>query len=537
MRKINFRNWKSLRFSALVFLVLVSPSVLASSKEELKNAYLLYKKGAYTQAIHVLAKISADTTNQSAIENWLGLCHSRLQAFDQAIFHLERAYQMGSKAEDLEYEIGQAYYASNKLRESRNWFKKSADRGFKVGASLYYIGFVNQILEDYPTALAAYSKIQTLLQDPDNVKQSALLQTAEVKLSQTEALKDEKARKTKIQDEIIAEFQKTVDYNPDSAVGKQAQNRISQLKQMLAPPMLRMRNGTPIAAQAHYVRLLEDLKYDSNVITQADQAVTKVSNTGSFLTNTSLFAKYEWVFDLAWIVSPELSLSYTYHGRQDTADVFENDNISTTAALRSRNEHLLFGEPAALLFDLEFNLVLRDYKQNHTRPFYSRYYNFVLGERFKFFQAGTTTLSLNAKLSANQDEGLNATDPGFSLSQGYRFGSNINVTGSLGGDYNKARNANNDLINYRLGTSANFTKILNLVDVRLGFDFTYIDTRNQRSTRGYEKTLSPSVSVTRNFSKHFFTGLSYNYTKNHSLDTANYAYSKYIVGLNLGGQF
>ena len=251
---------------------------------------------------------------------------------------------------------------------------------------------------------------------------------------------------------------------------------------------------------------------------------------------TDFFAKYEFIHDLRWAFSPEVDINHAFHTRRSVAEVFQNDALSLTPALRSRLEHQWLDAPAAAQFDVEYNHVLKDYLQNHTYPFYSSYFNFILGERAKFVDLGNTTMSGNFKILKNEDTGQNAIDPGITINQNFRW-EETSLSINLSGDYNRATDHQNDRINYRLNTSFFTPDLFCGLDLSVNLDLTLIDTRLQKDSRGYERTISPGLSLRKNWDKNFYTALSYNYTKNISKDTENYAYVKSIVGLGVGVNF
>src|SRR5262245_57160485 len=100
------RSWKS----AILALGLLGPSAFAlpdlpeQVREEMGKAYGLYKKGAYPQAIQALTALESKASlpaNRAMVGYWIGLCQSRLQAFDKALAKFDEAEKLGFRSEDL----------------------------------------------------------------------------------------------------------------------------------------------------------------------------------------------------------------------------------------------------------------------------------------------------------------------------------------------------------------------------------------------------------------------------------------------------
>jgi len=518
----------------------------ADFKTDLAQVYPLYKGGAYTQAIDKLTKLQGDKTTpqdtQGVIAYWTGLCHSRMQAFDLAQAQFEKARDLGADFEDLDYELGQAQYAAQALKPARESFKRSVARKFKVGASTYYIGFLSQLLEDWMGAYAAYGSILKLSDDVDGVKQNALLQIGELKFAEAEKIGDQESvaaqKKSKIENEVIPAFKRVVAFKDGTPAAKQASDRIAQL----TPSDERgnvptYRNGVPMPAKPWVIKVGEDIKYDTNVIAEGEQATPKVSNKASVISATALFLKYEWIFDRQFAVSPELASNLTWHANRAEAQVYQNDNLNTTPAIKSRWEYKLGDMQAATLLDAEFNLMLRDTSRLHTLKYYSRAYNFALGQRARFFSFGNTTLTANYKFYGNQDSNQNSEDLGITLGQNFSLPRGLGITVQVGADFNRAVASTYDRNNYMLTSYLNLPDLLWDVDLGAGLLILITDTMENRSSRGWEKMLAPSITLSNTFFKRLGVSLSYAYTYNFSADQVTYAYTKHVVSLGTNYRF
>ena len=138
--------------TSIAVSLLIAGQCFAAAGENLAVIYGLYKQGAYSLAIEKLTRFKAETKTRAVAEYWIGLCQNRLQSFDAAIISFNNAIKAGINAEDIYYELGQAYYATKDLRAARETFRRSIAKGFKPGPSYYYVGFTSQVLEDYEVA-------------------------------------------------------------------------------------------------------------------------------------------------------------------------------------------------------------------------------------------------------------------------------------------------------------------------------------------------------------------------------------------------
>ncbi|OFZ83411.1 MAG: hypothetical protein A2583_08560 [Bdellovibrionales bacterium RIFOXYD1_FULL_53_11] len=523
----------------IIAAMIAGANAHAGTTEDLSAAYTLYKKGAYTQALTTLSKVQGDTDTNAMVAYWGGLCHARLQSFDRAAEKFRTADRLGSKAEDLDYELGQALYAIQDMRAAREAFKRSAAKKYKPAASQYYVGFTNSVLEEPDAALAAYELIQEL-PDDDNVRQSALYQIAEIKRSRAERISDAKEQKRVLREFVVPAYNKTIDCDNESDVGMQAARRLAELRPKVGSTIPRFINGISIPARSWFVKPSQEMKYDTNVVTEADEAVTTISRKQSWISKTAVFGKYEHIFDRTWVLSPEMDASYTYHLNRDVANVYQNDNVSLTGSLKNRAEYLLFAFQSATMLDFDFNQIWQNWQQKGTLPYYSRYYNLTLSQRMRLFGTGNTTLAFNYKVYQHHDETQHAIDPGATLSHNFKFTRSISLLQILGFNYKDAKSNAYDEMAVKLTSSFNalgFFGLVKSLDFSTSLDFKIIDTLESKNTRGYEKFIAPSVQLTYNLGSHFYASGSYAYTRNISKDTQNYAYSKHVVGGAAGWRF
>lgn len=522
------------------------PQASAGLKESFSEIYRLYNNGAYSQAAHDLEAIrTADLSRDEkiALAYWKGLCFSKMQTFDRAVTSLQEAVQLGGDYKDLNYELGQALYASQSLRPALAAFEKSVIAKYKTGPSLYYKGFINQILEDYSVAISTYKAILRLPDDPDKVKEGSLLQIAELELNTAMAEKDLTKRKVRLAKRVIPAFQDVIDYVDSGPAADEARRSLLALQPQVVGLVgytgykddgPKFRNGISMPGRFWSARAVQDLKYDSNVIFRANDAILSVSNAASFVSRTDVDGRYDFVMNRRYVLSPEVDVNYILNLDRTEAAVYTNDTLSTTVYLRSRLEYTAFSAPSAMNLDLEYNYSLRDYLRQYTLPYFSSYLNLTYGNRVQLLSIGSTAFNLNTKWFYSWDPGQYAFNPAVVLTQNFNLGkAALTESLSYGYNFNYAGTHFYDRVDYRVTSVLNIPEFFWRSSLSIMLDVTFVDTKNQYATRGLEKTISPSVTLTRNFKGSLSANLNYSYTNNISLDTVSYAYSKHVIGVGV----
>lgn len=517
----------------LCLLSLPAPAFAALKGADLSNyeaAQKLYAEGNYPGALAAAERMSgSDREARATRAYFLAGTHAKMQAFDKALPYFKEAKDAGSTAPGLSYDYGQALFAAHQLAEAEAQFIESIKSKFKVAASAYYVGYIRQLQENYPGAKDFYQRIQRLGTDPDQVKQPALLQIAEIEYERAQTVAPKEKKHDVLRMEVLPLFELAKQYAPGTPSAAQASTRITEIERETTPLAERMANGMPLPLKAYSLRLSQDFAYDSNVITEADDALVQVSNKDAIVSRTALLAKYQWNYAKRFSFIPELYAAGVFHSRRSEPRVHQNDNVTVAPALRTKYEHMSMGAPATAIFDIEFNYMLRDYRQAHQLPFYSRYWNLSLGERVKWFNTGSTTLKFSFKFYENYDAARNALSPAVTLQQNVRIFGAYDLQNSLTADYLRARDDVNDETNYRLRHVVTFPKLFWQMDFTPSLAFQLKDTMKQKGTRGNEFLVNPSASLSREFAKNWEGNFEYAFSRNFSKSKDQYQYSKHEV--------
>ena len=505
------------------------------------EAFALFSKGAYPQAVEKVETIHADDAEtRASVYFFVGNAQAKMQAFDKAAEAFKKAIAAGSREPSIHYGYGQSLFATQDLKGAELEFRRSIISKFKMGASAYYIAYIRFVLDDKAGARDFYKRIGKLQHDPDKVKQSSLMQIAELAFEDASALKDDSKKKAQrkkmLEGEVQSLYRRARDYDPHTPIADQARARLTEIEGQLENMVDRMRNGNPLPRQHWSLLLSQDYIYDSNVITQADQALIQVSNADALIWKSGFLAKYQFPWMKTFSFIPELGSSISYHSRRSTPAVYQNDNISLSPALRTKYEHWSGGKPATLQLDLDFNLMLRDFQKAHQFPFYTRYYSSALSERVKWFNTGNTTLKAGIKFTEYYDPAKNSYAPTVSVTQLFAVGS-TSLVNTVSYDYQHARDDVNDERNYKCRSSMTFSQVIEKIDLTPAVSVGVKDTMKQKGTRGNETNLSPNIALARPFTKHLDGTLEYTWTKNFSKSRDVFQYTKGEVHFGMGYNF
>lgn len=499
-----------------------SSMTFANSKKNLAVGYTLFKKGSYYQVIDMMKKIK-DKSLYSSKYYLLGLSYSKLQVFDEAAKNFKRAVKYRAKNTELYYELGQALFANNDLEMARKSFMRSFKKGYKKVTSLYYMAYISQILEEFKQAKKYYGKLTNNTKADIGLRQIARFQLAEVLTALNQNKSDDRSIVVKY---ILPQYQKALKLDAESDLAADIKKRIQELrKQYRLDPNL-MINGRTLPKKRYTVKFSQKLKYDDNITLATDLPTTTSTQKESFVSDSSLLVKYQMPFVNRYVITPEVRLSSTLYGDRDTKEVFKNDTTFIAPALRTRLEHTVFGKMASLIFDIEHNVTNRDRGEVKNQIFFGRTTSFVFGEKFRLFSLGDTTFKVKRKSYTSYDSSNDYDGTTFQLTQIMsRTNGHLLLLLFINDMTRMKSSSTQDTDSYTLRADYIMPKYFMGYDVHFGFSTNFLDTKEQSSTRGTEKTYTPSVEISRKLSKSIAYALVYDYTKKTSQDST-FSYTK-----------
>jgi tetratricopeptide (TPR) repeat protein len=483
-----------------------------------------FSNGNYAKAIEELNQ------NLSTSDRFyhLAVCYARLQEFDKAIINFEKAIEEKSEKKDLYYEYGQALYASNELKKSREAFVHSAQSKFNPAQSLYYVGHISQILEEFNVSSVAYNKIISSYPSEIKLKQIAQFQVAEIKLL---TLKDKTAEH--VDKEILPLLKTALATDPQSSTAKDIDKRYHELliEYKLDPDLLD--NGKRIPSRRWEASISQKTKFDDNVtLSNYENNITQTKKE-SFIFDTEVYSKYTFLSNKNILISPEARFTFTQYGDRTSSEVFQNDAYILNLNLKNKYEATLFNKPASTIFDIEYSKTAKDTNKRHSRDPYSSSLNFTIGESFSYFVSGDTSIKFKRKEYKGADVSINNTTYEFSADQTVAL-SNQNllilvIDASQIDNYNNVSMSTNTYL-MRVDYIIPEIFIHHTLDIAVGETVT--DTKLQKSTRGTETSLNPSLDLSRDLSPNTKISVNYDFTDNSSKST-DYTYQKHVISMEL----
>lgn len=513
-------------------------SKVKSSDEFLSEILAHYQTGEYTKALDKLEKLKEKKNYRGTAHYWMGLTQNKLQHFDEAIAHFEKAQEYQANFPDLSYEYGQAAYASFKYQKAYQAFARSAALPFRPGTSYYYMGFINVKKENYPLAIEDFKRVLTAKSDDsnDDVKQAASFQLAQIYLLQAE-----RSKKTEriIQRTVLPQLEEARAIDPSSNLAKDIIKQTMMIKQKYGMTPGKMNNGRAIPEKLSLIKLTQASYYNSNVINEAGAQVNRVASRGSAVSDSTLLARKRYNFKKRYVLSPELTFNNKYFFNRNTERVKQNDQYNILPGVEGMIEHKLFGHPASFITGVEYNHSEQNRTNQNARHFFSRMYTYTLGEAFHLFAEGDFTFKAKYKYFVSYDPALTYDAWGFTGNQSYKLGDNHVLGLFLSLDRNHYRT--NKILDSRIYVTRLdyfMSEIFRHYKWNAFFAMTLTDNLNQPKTRGVERKWNPGTKLSRNFMRDDFTAtLHYAYTRQQSRNKSTFDFEQYITGLDFAYKF
>jgi tetratricopeptide (TPR) repeat protein len=532
----------AMRLLLLLGVLLTPLSLFAQENKEfdgeLKRARDYFTQGKYGATRSSLDALGStlkggrgNKTLIGLVSYWTGVTANRQQEYADAIKNFEQSLAVDYRPKDLYYEYGQALYALDKLPEARNAFRESLKLGHKRAVSLYYIGFISQTLRDNKRAVTFYRAIQRLpKEEQDDTVQAAEMQVGDIYLEQAEKHPD--AFKA-VDTYVIPQFKQAIELNPDSNLATEMRSKIISLQQKYELVLFRMRNGRPTSVPPYFLRLAQDVTYDSNPVFAATETTNSEAKQGSLVSKTEAFGRYSFYHQNIMSVSPELRFNYTRHFKREE-EIYRNDNWVLVPAIRTSYEHTFRKKPASFLADFDYVYSQRDRDAEEELKFNSRVQTFTVGERVAgLIGSGDTTLRLRYRTFDSFADTSDSKTQGLSLEQ--VLPTQAGRMWILNVSYDQIRVVNDAFDTNTLFVRADvilpaWTKWQ--ITPQAGFGLTFTDPINNPD-RGNEKTYNPSVRFSKPMWKRYRVSFHADYMQNDSKDEASFAYKKTFYGLEL----
>ncbi len=518
------------RFFQIVSFILVISWTNSAFSNEFEKVLEFYGQGKYQATVDELEGMQKKVSSKKKglIAYWMGMSYNRLQNFPMAIKSFEQAIRLKYDTIDLNYEFGQALFASERLRLAKIQFSESFKKGFKVGTCLYYMAYISKELGEADNTKTLYQTIKKL--PPNEAKEVA--QAAEFQLADIELEEAEKGAHAlqMVEQKVIPIYESAFSLNPESALAPQIREKIDGLKKKYELFLFQLRNGRPTVLPRHFLRVAQEVGYDTNVVYAPTETTITKSEQNSAFSKTEAMGRYTHYYKNYFSVAPELRTNYSRYFNR-VQNILKNDNLLIAPALRTSYEDSLWEKPASTLVDVEYNQVQRDVKGENHLEFASRSYALMVGERFKYFSGGDSTLRIKARKFMSYLESSNSDALSLIYEQilAIKTGT-VLIYSSL--DRTRVNTDSFDSNSFTLRGDWLMPSIKG-INPSIGFATTVTDPINDRTNRGLEKLLNPGIRLNKRFGKNWGTNFRLEHFENISRDKKNFAYRKELFAFEV----
>lgn len=508
----------------------------AANVSVFKEASRLYSEGKYQATAVELESVEQKLTQSNTITKtqkgliayWKGIAYNRNQDFPKAIASFDLALNNDYSPLDLNYEYGQALFASEKLQEARLQFRESLKKKFKRGVSLYYIAYISKEVGDKKKAVSFYKAIDKLDDsEAQEVKQAAEMQIGDIYLEQVEKQTDSFRA---VETYVIPQYKKALEIDRKSPLAPEIENKITNLERKYDLVLFKLRNGRPTLIPPYFLRAALEYGVDSNVTFAPTEQEIAESKKSSPFARGDIMGRYTFYYRNFISIAPEFRATYTRYTNR-VPEIYRNDNYVLAPAVRTSYEHTFNNKPAAVLFDYDYNEAKRDVNANENLDFAFRAHTLMLGERFNYFQMGESTVRLRRR---QFDSYLNSADSHttslvYEQIVGLKENTLIFVTA-----YDVTRVKDNAFDTDALTLRGDFllAPVKTWFTPTVGMGITRTNPINN-SARGTEYLINPNARLSRTFARNLRGNLKFDYQNNKSDDKENFAYKKYIYSFEL----
>ncbi len=507
----------------------------AKSRETLVEVYTRYKSGSYEGALNLIDKLEKEYQGQNKdkllglISYWRGVIYNRVQDFESSKNSFAMAFKYEYTPEDIYYEFAQSLYALNELKKSRDLFMRSALNNYRPAVSLYYVAFISQTLRDFRLAVKVYRRIERL-KDPEkeSVLQASRMQVADIYLTAVDKQEDQVAF---LQKRVLSEFENALIFDPDSILSRDIRRKMLTVKDKYGLILLKMRNGRPTIFPRRFIKLTQEIGHDTNVTGQNAAGQENADAKGSTLyTRTDGYIRRVYYAGNSVSLAPELRANYTHYTNSATG-IQDLVNYTYTPALRTAQEHWMWGKPASFLFDFEYNKTqLKGDSDADGNDDNSVSQTFMLGERFNYFSGGESIFRFRYKsLDSNKADSDNTTKTlSFEQVLNFEQGYLLLLSSSYGMLEFETGGMTNDTNTFSFSFNLITPRLFDYATPSIGIAYSKLSYPNSSTAVGSESTLTPSLKLTRVFNKTMRGNLGISYTKSDSsVDT--FVYNKTVI--------
>ncbi len=507
---------------------------------ELRKGISLYQNNYLNEALEMIKSIPLEPNYQAAIHFWLGKIKYKLGFFLEARIHLEASLEALAPAlPEIYFDYANILYNLQELKEARHQFELSAFNNYKKVDSLYYVGFISQLLDEIDLAKKTYYTLSKMPNMEPHMRQIVSFALAEIEFEQAKKIKNKKNQQTTFEKKIVPLLQETLKIDTQSRLVFEIYKKLIEARKLsgeIIPPE-NYANNQPFDSTKWNIYTSQNFGYDSNVIALANSSTLPVSQKSSLFSRNNVQVRKAWILSDRFFFAPEVDSTLLYYLNQKESLVYKNNSWSNNVAIRSRMEYSILGSPTATGIDAEWNRFQRNTNGKGNLTLFSNTYTISVHQRLQLTTLGFTKLTLAYRSFKATSDTLDASNPAITLNQLLIFSNVISMNILLGFNWYNAKTpffAHHDI---RLSYALFVMNSIPHWNLFFALDYVWANTLSSRYVRGYEKTIIPSCNISYSISQLFSLDMSYSQINNLSLDHINFDYRRSLVNLMLSLRF
>lgn len=511
----------------LVLLFFFISFSLRAQGDNFSQALKAFHEQQFDEMVGLLEKTDVSTPEQESLKAYmLGIGYNRVEDYHQAVNSFGRALLMKNRKPDIFYEMGQAYYALNELKVSKDFFVKSYNLGFKKVASLYYLGHISELLGDDKAAKSYYLEISKSPNADANLKQIATYQLAEIIYKKFQG--SNYLVKRVLRRYVFPLYDEAKRADPNSDLALEIANRKEQLIRQFKMDVYVMRNGREVSKRQWSLLASQEAKYDDNVTYAADNPAQSMSTKeSSIYSDTMVTGSYNFIPNTSMVVTPSFKVKNQKYF-SNVPSVYSNDSQSFEGKLTSSLEHSIFDRPASFLLTIGYDYKKRDYLEEKSPAFYGETYFAEVAEKLRLFGEGDTQFRVQYKDYKGYSETQDTSSVVFDIYNSILLFNKHYFITFLQYDMTSSDVASNESTSTTLSLNYYIPRLYKRLDFTLSYAFTMTDT----DLKGTEYSQTPSIELAQNLGNNWQLSFSSAYTKN-SAEEETYTYSKLVTALGV----
>ncbi len=530
-----------MRTSFLCLLLVLASSAFAQFSSQsvdgatgvlVKEASALYGAGKFQKALAVLAELEASNLDgelRGVVAYWQAMCQKKQQQYTGAAASFAKAKELGYRAKDSHYEFAQTLFALERWPEARREFELSLQENFKSAVSLYYLGTIAKEMGERNKAIEYLQQVKSI----DDSEAKDVQQAADVLIGDLyyDDAKGKPHQAKLVERIVIPQYETALSRESHSELAPVIQQKIRKLKQEHRLAIYELINGKPTTEPRYLLKLSQEFSQDSNVTFSPAGTTVEKSKQASLYSKSDVFGRYTFYYRNYLSFAPGVRFNRTRYFNR-VPEIYRNDNQLFSPMLNVSHEHKLWGKAATTLFDYEYADIKRDVNSTEKLEFSARTHTLSLGESFRYFDVGDSTLRLRHKQLESYLASSDSKTTSLVVEQLAKLREHFLVL-MLSYDRTRVNSSAFDTDSLLVRGDYFGPSWKGWVTPSVGLGLTLTDPINDRDNRGLETMLNPSVRLSNSPARGWRVSAKGDYQKYSSKDTDNFAYTKFIYGLEI----